>query len=210
MTNLNNYVNLHPGTAGPTPFGPITLRAFGSGSGMRGLPGDFTPPSRFVRAAFLKTFALEQDTGEKSIEQAFHILNNVDIPSGVQFAVGKSPTDMPAATQWTIATDLKNKIIYYHTMYNRTIRNLDMNKIDFATVGITRVLTITPNKLKAPHKRLDLTRLNLFDKTTEQIALGASVEPFTKTTQIARKNAKKSRGVSIFVQKFIKPPIFKV
>lgn len=90
------------------------------------------------------------------------------------------------------------------------VEALAKEKIDFATVGITRVLTITPNKLKAPHKRLDLTRLNLFDKTTEQIALGASVEPFTKTTQIARKNAKKSRGVSIFVQKFIKPPIFKV
>ncbi len=134
MTNLNNYVNLHPGTAGPTKFGPITLRAFGSGSGMRGLPGDFTPPSRFVRVAFLKTFALEQESGEKSVEQAFHILNNVDIPSGVQFAVGKSPTDMPAATQWTVATDLKNMRIYYHTMYNRTIRSIDMSKIDFATV----------------------------------------------------------------------------
>lgn len=134
MTNLNNYVNLHPGSAGPTPFGPITLRAFGSGSGLHGLPGDFTPPSRFVRAAFLKTFAQEQDTGEKSVEQAFHILNNVDIPSGVEYAVGKSPTDMPAATQWTVATDLKNKIIYYHTMYNRTIRSIDMKNIDFATV----------------------------------------------------------------------------
>ena len=134
MTNLNTYVNLHPGTAGPTKFGPITLRAFGSGSGLHGLPGDFTPPSRFVRVAFLKTFALEQESGEKSVEQAFHILNNVDIPSGVQFAVGKSPTDMPAATQWTVATDLKNMRIYYHTMYNRTIRSIDMSKIDFATV----------------------------------------------------------------------------
>ena len=134
MTNLNNYVNLHPGGAGPTQFGPIALRSFGSGSGFLGLPGDFTPPSRFVRAAFLKTFAQTQPTGEKSVEQAFHILNNVDVPSGVQFAVGKSPTDIPAATQWTVATDLKNKVIYYHTMYNRTIRSIDMKTIDFASV----------------------------------------------------------------------------
>ena len=133
LTNLNNYVNLHPGSAGPTEFGPITLRAFGSGSGMRGLPGDFTPPSRFVRAAFLKTFALPQKTSYDSVMQSFHILNNVDVPSGVQFAVGKSPTDMPAATQWTVATDLKNKTIYYHTMYNRTIRSINLNSIDFAS-----------------------------------------------------------------------------
>ncbi|MBO5705320.1 MAG: linear amide C-N hydrolase, partial [Alphaproteobacteria bacterium] len=37
MTNLNNYVNLHPGGAGPTQFGPIALRSFGSGSGFLGL-----------------------------------------------------------------------------------------------------------------------------------------------------------------------------
>jgi choloylglycine hydrolase len=134
MTNLNNYVNLHPGGAGPTKFGPISLRSFGSGSGFLGLPGDFTPPSRFIRAAFLKTYSLEQDNGQKTVNQAFHILNNFDVPLGIQFAVGDAPNNMPSATQWTIATDLKNKIIYYHTMYNRTIRSLNMSEINFATV----------------------------------------------------------------------------
>ena len=134
MTNLNNYVNLHPGGAGPTKFGPITLRSFGSGSGFLGLPGDFTPVSRFVRAAFLKTYSLEQDTALDTVNQAFHILNNFDVPLGVQFAVGGAPNNMPSATQWTVATDLKNMTIYYHTMYNRTIRSLDMKSIDFATV----------------------------------------------------------------------------
>ncbi len=134
MTNLNNYVNLHPGGAGPTEFGPIELRSFGSGSGFRGLPGDFTPPSRFVRAAFLKTYALPQTNAFDAVTQAFHILNNFDIPSGIQFPVGKSPTNMPAATQWTIATDVTNRTIYYHTMYDRSIRKLDMDKIDFANI----------------------------------------------------------------------------
>lgn len=134
MTNLNNYVNLHPGAAGPTKFGPITLRAFGAGSGFLGLPGDFTPPSRFVRAAFFKTYSLEQDSALDTVNQAFHILNNFDVPLGVQFAVGGAPNNMPSATQWTVATDLKNMTIYYHTMHNRTIRSLDMKSIDFATV----------------------------------------------------------------------------
>ena len=134
MTNLDNYVNLKPGGAGPTNFGPIELRAFGSGAGLLGLPGDFTPPSRFVRAAFLKTYAQQQKNASDTIAQAFHILNNFDVPSGVQFAPGKSPTDMPAATQWTIATDLTNRTIYYHTMYNRALRRIEMDKIDFANV----------------------------------------------------------------------------
>ncbi|MBQ8294451.1 MAG: choloylglycine hydrolase family protein [Alphaproteobacteria bacterium] len=134
ITNLNNYVNLHPGGAGPTQFGPITLRAFGSGSGFLGIPGDFTPPSRFVRAAFFKTYSLQQDNAYDTMQQAFHILNNFDVPLGVQFAVGRAPNNMPSATQWTVATDLANKVIYYHTMYNRTIRSIDMKNIDFATV----------------------------------------------------------------------------
>lgn len=135
MTNLNNYVNLMPGTAGPTKMGPITLTAFGSGSGFLGLPGDFTPPSRFVRAAFLKSYSIQQATGYDSAMQAFHILNNFDVPLGVQFPVGKAPNNMPSATQWTIATDLKNRMIYYHTMHNRTLRSIDMDAIDFANVA---------------------------------------------------------------------------
>ena len=133
-TNLNNYVNLKPGTAGPTTMGSIILRAFGSGSGFLGLPGDFTPPSRFVRAAFLQSYSIQQANSYDSVMQAFHILNNFDVPLGVQFAEGKAPNNMPSATQWTIATDLDNRIIYYHTMYNRTLRSINMMDINFETV----------------------------------------------------------------------------
>jgi choloylglycine hydrolase len=54
-TNLNNYINLQPGNAPEHSFGPLAMKSFGHGSGMLGLPGDFTPPSRFVRAAFFPT-----------------------------------------------------------------------------------------------------------------------------------------------------------
>lgn len=134
-SNLNNYVNLIPGTAGPVDMNGLTLTAFGSGSGFHGLPGDFTPPSRFVRAAFLESYSLKQKTAFDSAMQAFHILNNFDVPTGVQFAVGRAPNNMPSATQWTIATDLKNMIIYYHTMYDRTVRSIDMSAIDFGAVA---------------------------------------------------------------------------
>ena len=49
MTNLDNYVNLRPGAASDYDLtAGVELRAIGGGSGMIGLPGDFTPPSRFV------------------------------------------------------------------------------------------------------------------------------------------------------------------
>ena len=81
MTNLNNYVNLVPGSAPDNTIAPgITLKALGHGSGMIGLPGDFTSPSRFVRAAFFQTTSPVWATGFETVVQAFHILNNFDIP----------------------------------------------------------------------------------------------------------------------------------
>lgn len=128
LTNLNNYVNLRADTAEPLKLGPDTLTSFSGGTGLLGLPGDFSSPSRFVRAAFLGNFAPQQQSTEPTVPIAFHILNNLDVP------IFDTKTNMPSATQWTIATDLKNKIIYYHTMYNRTIRKIDMNAINFETV----------------------------------------------------------------------------
>lgn len=134
MTNLNNYVNLYPGTAAPTTFGPIKLRSLSNGTGLRGLPGDFSSPSRFVRAAFLKTYSIPQPTARAAVMQSFHILNNFDVPFGTAYNIGTAKFDMPSATQWTIATDTANHIIYYHTMYNRTIRRIDMSNINFDRV----------------------------------------------------------------------------
>ena len=155
LTNLNNYVNMHPGSAGPTIFGPITLRAFGSGSGFLGIPGDFTPPSRFVRAAFFKTYSVPRQDGYETVMQAFHILNNFDVPLGAQFTDARAPNDMPSATQWTVATDLKNQIIYYHTMYNRTVRSIDISQINFTNVpfqyhplDIVKRQTVVPAKIE--------------------------------------------------------------
>jgi len=135
VTNLNNYVNLNPGSAGPSPLGPLTLRAFGAGSGFRGLPGDFTPPSRFVRAAFLSSFSVPLRTGYDASMHAFHILNNFDVPLAVQYPRGAKMPDMPASTQWTVVTDISDRMIYYRTMYNSSLRSINMNDINFETVA---------------------------------------------------------------------------
>jgi choloylglycine hydrolase len=49
MTNLSNYVNLTVSNVPKLDVAGTELRGFGQGSGMLGVPGDFTPPSRFVR-----------------------------------------------------------------------------------------------------------------------------------------------------------------
>lgn len=44
LTNLRNYLNLSPQPADPLTIDGKTVLPFGSGSGLVGLPGDFTPP----------------------------------------------------------------------------------------------------------------------------------------------------------------------
>jgi choloylglycine hydrolase len=132
MTNLNNYINLVPGSAPDNTIrSGITLQPLGHGSGMLGLPGDFTSPSRFVRATFFQTTAPVWSTGFETVVQAFHILNNFDIPVGSQHAKADIPKGLPSATQFTAVTDQKSMKFYYRTAWNSNIRCIDLNGIDF-------------------------------------------------------------------------------
>jgi choloylglycine hydrolase len=101
---------------------------------MLGLPGDFTSPSRFVRAAFYQTTAPVWATGPETVLQAFHILNNFDIPVGSQHTAKDIPEGLPSATQFTAATDLAAMKFYYRTAWNSNIRCIDLNDIDFLRV----------------------------------------------------------------------------
>ncbi len=134
LTNLNNYVNLLPGTASQNQLDSLTLTSFGAGSGFLGLPGDVTPPSRFVRAAFYQASTPRAATATEAVRQCFQILNNFDIPVGIETARGERHADLPSATQWTSATDMKSGRIYYRTMRNSAIRCIDLRAIDFGKV----------------------------------------------------------------------------
>ncbi len=81
-TNLRNYVNLTATNVPPVKLGELKLGQFGEGSGLLGLPGDFTPPSRFVRAVAFSQAAEQAETAEGAVNTAFHILNNFDIVPG--------------------------------------------------------------------------------------------------------------------------------
>ena len=135
MTNLNNYINVVAGTEPARQFtDKITLQSLGHGSGMLGLPGDFTSPSRFVRASFFQTTSPVWDTGFETVVQAFHILNNFDIPVGSQHVKSEIPKGLPSATQFTAVTDQTELKLYYRTAWNSNIRCIDVMNIDFHKV----------------------------------------------------------------------------
>lgn len=105
LTNLANYINLRSGSSQPLQLANgLQVKPLGGGTGMLGLPGDFTPPSRFVRAALLQSSAPLLPDAQQTALQAFHLLNSFDIPIGLQHAPGQAPDGLPSATQFTSAT----------------------------------------------------------------------------------------------------------
>jgi choloylglycine hydrolase len=132
MTNLRNYLNFSIDNAPPAKVGSVTLTPTGQGSGMLGLPGDFTPPSRFVRAVAFSQSVLPSKTGDDAVLEAFHILNQFDIPKGAARDREKDANGNIVAdyTLWTAASDLKTLRYYFRTYDNSQIRMLDLMKME--------------------------------------------------------------------------------
>jgi choloylglycine hydrolase len=134
IINQRNYLGLSTFPNSSQTFGTYELKPTGGGSGLIGLPGDFTPPSRFVRAAAFTASCRPLETTLDAVFESFRILDNFNIPLGAQVPKEHLPTDIVSATQVTSSSDLKNKVYYYHTMWNRQIRKIDLNAINFAAV----------------------------------------------------------------------------
>jgi choloylglycine hydrolase len=126
-TNLNNYINLSPDNVPQRQLNGMTLNQFGQGSGLLGLPGDYTPPSRFVRMVALTQAAMPVKGPEAGLNLAMTIINNVDVPIGA--AREKAEKGMILDyDQWTVAVDLARKRYYFHTYNNKNWRCIDLAK----------------------------------------------------------------------------------
>ncbi len=137
MTNLHNYVNLRAMNSAPVKIDGVSLQPFGQGSGLFGLPGDFTSPSRFVRAALFGAVALEGRDGPEAIGQLFHLLDNFDIPLG-SVEQGEGDAKVLESTEWTTASDLKNSVFYFHTFENRRVQRIDLKAADLDSDRIVK------------------------------------------------------------------------
>ncbi|WFB36900.1 choloylglycine hydrolase family protein [Kiritimatiellota bacterium B12222] len=127
LTNLRNYINLSATNVPAVKAADIILNPTGQGSGMLGLPGDFTPPSRFIRAVFFSQNAEQNKTVEETVPQVFHIMNAFDIPRGAvrEDQNGEVHADY---TVWTSVSDLKNIRWAFRTYKNQSIRTIDVQK----------------------------------------------------------------------------------
>ncbi len=130
-TNLRNYIHVSADNAAPMEIRGTVLAPPGQGGGFLGIPGDWTPPSRFVRTSAMLAFAKKTDNAAQGVNLALHVLNAVDIPLG-DTRPKNGDIEHSDYTQWILIKDLTNRVIYFRSYDNSTLRALDLKKLNFA------------------------------------------------------------------------------
>lgn len=145
ITNLANYINLDPHDKKEITINGVKVRPTGVGSGLLGLPGDWTPPSRFVKLAWMVSSALPAKNASGAVTLAEHILNAVDIPIGAI----KEAHNLYGYAQWALIKDLTNKVMYYRTYENQTLKVVDIKKLNLSMGAKPKKISVSDGTTKA-------------------------------------------------------------
>ena len=124
--NLRNYMNLFPVMPKEIKWAKATMKAFGSGSLMRGLPGGFYSTDRFIRVAYLNTHYPVQSDETSNVSRLFHTLAGVAmIDGGAAMADGKFEK-----TVYTGGYSTATQTYYYNTYEDFTIKSVALKDCD--------------------------------------------------------------------------------
>ena len=124
--NLRTYMNLDSKMPTEVDWGKAKMTAFGSGSMMRGIPGDYYAPSRFVRVAYLNTHYPVKDTEADNVSRLFHTLTGVAMIDGAA-AMADGAFEK---TIYTGGYSAKTKTYYYNTYENPAIQSVSLSDFD--------------------------------------------------------------------------------
>jgi choloylglycine hydrolase len=133
VTHLRSYLNFNVFNPKPKDFNGLAVSPTGQGAGWLGMPGDWSPPSRFVRVAYLSNVTSPAKDRMEALNLARHILNTVDIPVGIIDENMKDASGAEALvkeyTQWSLLLDLTNRVMYYYTYDDMNLKCIDMKKM---------------------------------------------------------------------------------
>ena len=124
LLNLTQYMNISTEMVTQTSVFGTPITATGMGSGALGLPGDYSPPSRFVRAAFFAASHPKPTTTIDGVQELFHVLNAFDIPMGAAMAGGVSDF-----TQMTVARDAHELTYAWKTYGDQHLRQVSLTQL---------------------------------------------------------------------------------
>ena len=126
LMNLNNYLNLHNGAMENKLTDKIRDYNYSLGLGALGLPGDFSSPSRFIKATFVKENSPTDLKDFDAVNQFFHILSSVAMPKGCV----NTPRNEFEYTRYSCCCNTKKGDYYYTTYDNSSKVKISMQDFD--------------------------------------------------------------------------------
>ncbi len=119
-TNLRNFVGVTNLPKAPRTIAGHEIREFGERlGGGTGLPGDYSSPSRFVRMAFMKEYAVRGENEVDGVSRMFRAFAMVDIPEGL--AKGDPDYEVYEQTLCTSVLCAESGLYYFAPAQNRRI-----------------------------------------------------------------------------------------
>ncbi len=119
-TNLRNFVGVTNLPKAPRTIAGHEIREFGERlGGGTGLPGDYSSPSRFVRMAFMKEYAVRGENEVDGVSRMFRTFAMVDIPEGL--AKGDPDYEVYEQTLCTSVLCAESGLYYFAPAQNRRI-----------------------------------------------------------------------------------------
>lgn len=123
MTNTCQYLNLTAKNPENCFTSDMDLKPYGWGLGSFGLPGDFSPSSRFVKASYLSLNSICEKDEASSVTQFFHLLDSVSMVKGSVIA----DKDVYELTIYSCCVNADKGIYYYKTYTNNQLTAIHMN-----------------------------------------------------------------------------------
>lgn len=124
--NIKMYLNITPEFPTNRFSSKIQLEPFGNGFGSLQLLGDYSSPSRFVKAAFLSFNSTYFETPYAKIVQLFHIIDAVSPLKGSM----KTKEGKDDYTLYSCCIDVNNGIYYYKTYIDYRIHAVNFYSED--------------------------------------------------------------------------------
>lgn len=136
MTNLKNYIGIKQTSALPTTIDGVEFSRFGDGDGFRGLPADYSPPSRFARMALTRNWLVKGTNEADCVTRMFNGFSTVTIPEGVVRTdsqsfntAGGNETAHYDVSLYTSVMCAESLTYYYHTYQTRHINALRLTPL---------------------------------------------------------------------------------
>ena len=130
--NLRNYMNLFPEMPKEVKWSKASMKPFGSGSLMRGIPGGFYSTDRFIRVAYLNTHYPTQSDEASNVSRLFHTLTGVAMIDGAaQMADGNFEK-----TVYTGGYSTATQTYYYSTYEDPAIKSVSLKDQDLDSTEI--------------------------------------------------------------------------